>query len=673
MRNFVSRSLSALTLLLAVQITASAQSAAGSISGVVTDQNGDLIPNAVVTATNTATNQGRTVTTNGEGAYAIASLPVGTYEIKISAPGFREQTFRAIPLNVGQTVSLDGNLAVPGASIDIESMLASAPLVDTETAKVDSVIASKEIENLPLNGRNYLELALLTPGNTPAPNFDPTKSNTVLISSAGQLGRGGNVMLDGTDNNDDMVGGSLINISQDAVQEFQVTTNRFSAEFGRSGSSIINVVTKSGTNSLRGSASFFARDDALQGLPATYDRSLPAPPFDRQQYSFTLGGPIVKDKFFAFGAVEYRDQDGAVLVSRRDVPTRTIIREFFPAPSNDALLNTRFDYLPTDHDRLNFRYSFQDVKDTNSSRLDREIGSASYTQELRNRFHAFMAGWSRVFSPTIVNELNFSVNDFDNNTVPLSDQVQLTFPSILDGASFRVPQATKHTRFQISDSVTTILGNHTLKFGGDMQRINADLDLGVFRQGRIEFVQDFATFDHNNDGQINDLDLLFAVTLRSQFPDRDLVLPNVDNTHFAFFVQDNWRVRRNLTLTLGLRYQLDTNEKNNSGYGDINPLVASFYSGDRKRDLNNFAPRVGFNYSALNGKLSIHGGYGIYYDRIVLQLITLERGLDGRALPVAVRAGNALTDPNGVPIFLDQNGRFVPGAPTFSNPFTAFI
>jgi outer membrane receptor protein involved in Fe transport len=306
------------------------------------------------------------------------------------------------------------------------------------------------------------------------------------------------------------------------------------------------------------------------------------------------------------------------VVGRRDVPTRTILKEFFPAPSNDFLLNTRFDYLPTDSDRLNFRYSFEDVKDTNSSRLDREIGSASYTQELSNRFHAFMAGWSRVFSPTIVNELNFSVNDFDNNTMPLSEQVQLTFPSILDGASFRVPQATKHTRFQLSDSVTTTLGNHTLKFGGDVQRINADLDLGVFRQGRIEFVQDFATFDHNNDGQINDLDLLFAVTLRSQFPDRDLVLPNVDNTHFAFFVQDNWRVRRNLTLTLGLRYQQDTNEKNNSGYGDINPLVASFYSGDRKRDQNNFAPRVGFNYSTLNGKLSFHGGYGIYYDRIVL-------------------------------------------------------
>ena len=127
-------------------------------------------------------------------------------------------------------------------------------------------------------------------------------------------------------------------------------------------------------------------------------------------------------------------------------------------------------------------------------------------------------------NPAVVNELNFSINDFVNDTDPTSDQVQLTFPSILDGASFRVPQATDHRRYQLSDSMTAIAGNHTLKFGVDVQRMNSQIDLGVFRQGRIEFVQDFATFDHNNDGQVNDLDLLFAVTLRSQFPDRDLLL-----------------------------------------------------------------------------------------------------------------------------------------------------
>ena len=212
-----------------------------------------------------------------------------------------------------------------------------------------------------------------------------------------------------------------------------------------------------------------------------------------------------------------------------------------------------------------------------------------------------------------------------------------------------------------------------LKFGGEFQRVNSDLSLGVFRQGRIEFVQDFADFDRNNDGQINDSDLLFAVTLRSQFPNRDLNLPDVNNNYFAFFAQDDWRVNKNLTLNIGLRYEADTNVKNNSGYSNINPLVASFYRGNRQADYNNFAPRVGFNYATDSGKFSIHGGYGIYYDRVTLELITLERGLDGRALPIAVRAGNALTAPDGQPIFLDQNGRFFPFAPTVRNPFSGFI
>ncbi len=642
------------------------QSSTSGVTGTVTDPNGAVIPSVTVVARNMDPNARRTVNTNMDGFYSIPQLPSGKYEVTVSGQSFKEQVFRNILISVGQVVTVDAQLAVSGTIIELDSDWGITPLVDQQGSDVDTVIGTREIENLPLNGRNYLELALLTPGNAPAPNFDPTKANTVLISSAGQMGRGSNVMLDGTDNNDDMVGGSLINVSQDAVQEFQVTTNRFSAEYGRSGSSIINVITKSGTNSLRGGFSFFARDDALQGLPATYDRSQPAPPFDRQQYSFTLGGPIVKDKLFAFGAFEYRDQDGATLVGRRDVPTRTIVREFFQAPSRNFLLNTRFDYIPTDVDRLSFRYSFEDLKDRNASKLDRALGSASYTQELTNRFHAGSASWSHVFGPKVLNDLTISINAFDNDTNPLSDQTQLTFPSLLDGASFRVPQATKHTRYQFSNSVVWVAGNHTLKFGGDLQSVKSQIDLGVFRQGRIEFVQDFAYFDHNNDGQVNDLDLLFAVTLRSQFPDRDLVLPNVDNTHFAMFVQDTWRIKPNFTVNLGVRYQVDSNEKNIDGYDDINPLVQPFLGRERKRDLNNFAPRVGFNYSMMDGKVSLHGGYGIYYDRIVLQLITLERGLDGRALPVAVRAGNVF--------FVDPDtGQFPPFAPNSQNPFTGFI
>lgn len=650
-----------------------AQQATATLTGEVSDQNGAVIPGATVTATNKATNLSRTASTNDEGVYVISSLSVGEYNVEFKADNFKKTIYEKVILTIGQTVTSDASLAVGVTSVTLDEYFGTTPLVDTQTSKVDSVIDSKEIENLPLNGRNFLELALLVPGNAPAPNFDPTKTNTVVISSAGQLGRGGNVMIDGTDNNDDVVGGSLINISQDAVQEFQIATNRFSAEYGRSASSVINVVTKSGTNSVRGSVSFFERDKSLQGLPATFDRSNPTAPFDRQQYSFTLGAPIVKDKLFAFGAFEYRNQDGAALVGIRDVPNRRITRGFAIAPLDDALFNSRVDYNANNKNNFNFRYSFEDVNATDSSKLDRALGSASYLQNLQNRFHSFQSAWTNILSSNAVNNFSFSVNDFDNTTNPTQQGIQFTFPNILDGSSFRVPQGTKQNRLQFADTFSVFAGNHLLKFGGEFQRVNSDLSLGVFRQGRIEFVQDFADFDRNNDGQINDNDLLFAVTLRSQFPDRDLNLPDVNNNYFAFFAQDDWRVNKNLTLNLGLRYEADTNVKNNSGYSTINPLVASFYRGNRQTDYNNFAPRLGFNYATDSGKFSIHGGYGIYYDRVTLELITLERGLDGRALPIAVRAGNALTAPDGQPIFLDQNGRFFPFAPTVRNPFSGFI
>jgi hypothetical protein len=651
------------------------QSGAATLSGRVTDPNGAVIIGVKITVTQQATGAKRETVTNQEGVYTVTNLSPGDYEVKMQASGFKTKLSQSpVSLQVGQVFILDAQLNVGDAQETIVDLIAEAPLVDTFSATVDGYIQSRQIESLPLNGRNYLELALLIPGNTPAPNFDPTKTGSVIISSAGQLGRGGNITIDGTDNNDDAVGGPLINISQDAVAEFRIATNRFSAELGRSASSVINVVTKSGANDLHGSFSFFERDRRLQGLPATFDRSNQKPPFDRQQYAATLGGPIKKDHAWLFGAFEYRNQDGAVLVGERDVAARQIRRGFAPAPLNDLLGLVRADWRPSYHNQFNFRYAIERLDDTGATKLDRAIGSASQRQKLNNDHQAFLANWTRVFSPTIVNEFNFSVNNFSNTTNPLTTGPQLTFPSILDGVSFRIPQGTKVNRLQFSDALSVVRGQHTLKFGGEAQRVDALFDLGVFQQGRIEFVQDFAQADFNGDGRVDDNDLLFAVTLRSSKPDQGLLLPDDDNNHFAFFAQDDWRLSKNLTLNLGLRYELDTNVNNNSWYENRNPIVQSFYRGDRKRDTNNFAPRVGFNWVTNDDKTSVHGGYGIYYDRVTLEIMSLERGLDGRALAIEVRAGNALSDPTGMPIFINPaTGRFQPFAPTLSNPFTGFI
>jgi hypothetical protein len=641
------------------------QPATANLNGRVVDSQGAVIARVNVLATQKATGIRRETTSNEEGLFALTNLPPGEYEVKVSASGFAAKTYQAVTLQVGQSVTLDIALDVGAITAD-DFTSAGVNLINRNSAVVDGVITRRAIEGLPLNGRNFLELALLIPGNSPAPNFDPTKTNTVLISSAGQLGRGGSVTIDGADNNDDVVGGSLQNISQEAVQEFQIATNRFSAEIGRSGSSVINIVTKTGTNELHGSASFYFRDRRLQGLPATFDRSNPEPPFDRQQYAFALGGPIKRDKLWWFGSFEYRNQDGAVLVGERDPASRTIRRGFALAPLNDLLATARGDWRLSDQDQFSFRYSIEREDDVAASTLIRAIGSASQRQAGRNRYQSFLTNWTRLISSRTVNSFSFSVNNFINRIQPLTPGPQLTFPSLQDGASFRVPQQTRQNRLQFSDTFSLVRGAHTLRVGGELQRIDADFNLGVFQEGRIELVQDFPDFDHNGDGSVDDDDLLFAVTLRSATPDRALIIPDADNNYFAFFIQDDWRVSKQLTLNAGLRYELDTDVKNVSRSDDLNPLILPFLGGKRTRDKNNFGPRVGFNWSTSDARTSIHGGYGIYYDRVTLEIQSLERGLDGRALALEVRAGNLL--------FLDPDtGMFPPFAPTISNPFTGFI
>ncbi|HEX6182293.1 MAG TPA: TonB-dependent receptor [Pyrinomonadaceae bacterium] len=660
------------------QVAGRQLAASATLRGVVTDPNGAAIVGAQVTAVHAGTGTTREGQTDDEGLYTFPNLPPGAYNVRVSAKGFAEGT-KGVMLPVGQTASADISLGVAPVTEEVclDCGVDLTPLVDTASSKVDRVIGAREIASLPLNGRNFLELALLAPGNAPAPNFDPTKTNTVVISTAGQVGRGSSVTVDGADTNDDMVGGAVQNISQDAVQEFQMATNRFDARLGRTGSGVANVITKSGSNEFHGSASAYFRGSLFQGLPATFDRtSGEEPPFDREQYSFTLGGPVKRDHAWFFGAFEYRNQDGAVLVGARDTARRVITRSFADAPLNDLLTTERLDWQATDRDRFSFRHSAQREDDVAASTLIRSIGSASQRQVSVNRAHSLLANYTHVISPRDLNEFKFSYSTFFNRTAPVAPGPQLTFPSIQDGASFRVPQQTRQKRFQLGDALSMVRGTHSLTVGGEFQHVRSDLRLDVFQQGRVELIEDFPDFDRNGDGRTDDNDLLFAVTLRSGFPDRPLLLPDANSNHFAAFAQDDWKVTPDLTLNLGLRYELDTDVKNVSRYPEgINPLVLPFLRGERRADRNNFAPRAGFNWSPDNGDTSINGGYGVYYDRVTLEIQTLERGLDGRALPVEVRAGNVFffPPPPNPCLFDPVCGRFPPPAPTLANPFTGFV
>ena len=662
------------TLVVFFPIALSAQQlGTASISGTVTDPSGSAVPGAVVTLINIAQGTTRTFTTQHDGVFSFSTLAAAHYRLSVAQiAGFAafEQT---VTLYVGQNQSVPVHLQVAGKQTHVLVRGDTEEGVNTTTSVVGGVINARQIDTLPLNGRNYLELALLVPGNAPAPNFDPTKENTFLVSSAGQVGRGGNVTIDGADNNDDVVGGSLVNIPEDAVQEFQIATNRFSAESGRSGSSVINVVTKQGTNTLHGGVSMYERDRVLQALPATYDPSVGAtPPFHRQQYAGDIGGPLRRDKAWWFVAMEDRQQLGADLVGVRDTTNKTINETFASAPLHDFLTTERLDWQVRQNDRIDFRESLELEDDLSQSELDRALGTAAYRQISNNHLQGLVADWVHIFTPSLINHASFADNNFANAIFPTSTAPQITYPDLDDGATYRVPQETQQFRLQGDDTVTWVHGNHTLSFGGELQWVDAYFYLGVFQQGNIQAVEDFPDFDRNGDGKVNDNDLLFAVALRSSTPDRPLVLPENGNYHLAGFAQDDWKALPNLTLNLGLRWEMDTNANNLSWYPDRNPIVDSFYQGTRHRDYDNWGPRVGWNY-AFNPHLSVHGGYGIYYDRIVLEVMSLEKGLDGHALALNVTAGNAVTDQNGNPIYLNPNGTFKPGAPELlSSPFSGF-
>jgi outer membrane receptor protein involved in Fe transport len=636
------------------------------LNGDVTDPSGAVVSGASVTAQNLATGVKRTVSTTKAGLFVINNLSPGEYEVQVKASGFGTAASR-LRLEVGQQANLPFHLKVTATETFVIDDTNAIDLVDTVSSVVDGVVNIHEIENLPLNGRNFAELSLLMPGNSPAPNFDPTKTNTVLISSAGQLGRGSNVTIDGADNNDDAVGGMLLNVPEDAVQEFQIATNRYSAESGRSGSSVVNVVTKAGTNTLHGSAAFYERDASLQAEPNLFGASIPGanPPFHRQQYAGSLGGPLVKEKAWWFGAFEYRNALDGIPVGTRDPAAQTITKSFARAPLTDTLGTTRGDWHISPNDSLSLHYSIERQDAVASSAANTSLGSPSERQDAKNNFQAFVSSWTHLFGPALVNKFSFSVNNFINDTNPVGSGPQLDFPSLTDGASFRMPQQTTQNRLQWDDGVDWVKGRHNFRFGGQFQRLDDEFFLGVFQAGRIVFVQDFADFDHNGDGVTNDQDLLFAVTIQSEFPTRPLVLPNSDNNHIAWYVQDDWHLHPQFTLNLGLRYELDTDLNNLGRYDQVNPILQPFLQGTRHKDKNNFGPRIGFNWATRGRQFSVHGGYGIYYDRITLEVQSLERGLDGRALPIDVRLGSVN--------YLDNTGHFVPGAPTFSDPFIGMV
>ncbi len=705
-RQLVGRVVAVVFLVAATMLTIQAQAPTGTINGIVTDPHQAVVTGAHVSATERGTGATRETVSNGNGVYSIPNLPIGVYDVRITASGFAVSEFQGVQLQAGRASTLDAELKLAEIGQVVNVTDASSTLEQTQSM-IQGQITSAAIENIPLNGRNFLELAYLVPGNRPAPNFDPTKTNTLEVSSAGSVGRGGNITVDGGENNDEVVGGTLSNFPQDSIQEFQIATAQFTAEAGRSGTSIINIVTKSGTNQYHGSLFDYERNGHLQALPYTFDRALTPPPFNREQFGGSVGGPFKKNKAWWFASAEYRDQNASIQTGTRQYGANpsedVILNTFAAAPLREALVSTRVDYQLNPSNTFMARYSFDRSHDTNqaSAATVTPLLTETERQNSLNRFNSVVGGWTKTFSSSQVNNLIFHYDTFLNlipefpnsspstNPAGLAPTNELIYPDIADGVNFNVPQSTHLNRYQLGDTFTWALGKHTLHFGGEYQYAKAFGEINVFGSGSVMLTSDFGFADLNGDGVVNDLDIPIAVSIQSAAPIQPVPIPNIINSYIALFAQDDWRVTRNLTLNLGLRWDYDTDATGTSPpYGPCPNLtseptvpctwVAGVIDIAHHPDRKNFGPRIGFAYDPFgHGKTVIRGGFGIYYDRIVFEVPGYQRVQNDRALTINEYAGSTCSFPGdpGPPdlntcFFGIPGTTFTPGSPTLANPFS---
>ena len=356
----------------------------------------------------------------------------------------------------------------------------------------------------------------------------------------------------------------------------------------------------------------------------------------------------------------------------RDFDTDKILNTSAPAPLRDALVSSRFDDQLTSHNALMVRYSFNRSTNVRPRRPRSGPCIARRTAEFAKPVQFASGGLTTTLSSTQVNSLSFHFDPFLNNIPvfpnsasttdpPLGLTNELLFPDLADGENFNLPQATHLNRYQVRDGYSWSIGKHQLRIGGEFQQYNAHGLINPFGSGSVILTSDFGFQDLNGDGVVNDLDIPIAVSIKSEAPVVPVPIPNVGDTYVASYFQDDWRVTPKLTLNLGLRWEYDSDlTGTDSDSGPCSSLtqepthpcvwVANVIDLKHSPDKKDFGPRVGFAYDPFgHGKTVIRGGYGIYYDRIILEVMGEQRVQDDRQLTVQQFAGSTCTLPGGPP------------------------
>jgi Carboxypeptidase regulatory-like domain/TonB dependent receptor len=652
--------------------SALAQSTA-TVQGTVTDAKGAVLPNATVVVRNRNTATERTTQTDSDGNYQVAALPVGVYQIEVKVQGFKTQVADQVTLEVAKTVVQNFQMDVGALS---EQVLVSSdvPVIETTTTSVGTVINQRTVQEIPLNGRHFVDLGLLIPGSvTPPQNGFLTAplrgQGSFAINTAGNREDTVNFMINGVNLNDMVQNQITFQPSINTVQEFKADNSTFSAEYGRNSGAIVNIATRSGANDYHGELFEYLRNDFFDARNF-FERTTDPAPFKRNQFGFNLGGPLSlphfgqggpglgyqgKNKTFWFFSYEGLRQRQGLTISGVTVPTLAqraavtdpVIKQLLPlipvpnvgtngfAGSATAPVNIDQGTLDVQHnlgvnDRLHGYYALQ--RDERGEPTLQGNSVPGFGDTRRSRRQIFTLNETHTFGSSVVNEARFGFNRIHISFTPNAQLNPLDFgikngvtepiglPQMAVGGSglnfggpAGFPQGRSDTTYVFSDTLSYLRGNHSFRFGGEWRRFynnNTAKDTGNFA---------FANMAAFLAGTAN----TFTVTLGD-------VSSAIAQGALGFFVQDNYKIRSNLTLELGFRYDwlmspterydrfVDFVPETNS-LVQVNHGVAPVYH----TNAQNLQPRIGFAWDPFkDGKTSVRGAYAILADQPVTNLVT---------------------------------------------------
>jgi hypothetical protein len=663
-----------LVLLLAtLSSVAVGQHIRGAVDGTVNDPNGALVQGASITLHNVATGVDTTAITDDRGRFNFQNLEAGIYTVTVEKTGFRRSVTKDVVVKVGSVTPVIINLELGDAKETVEVVATSGDAaVDTSRPTVDGVVTPRQIENLPLNGRNFLDLAQQEPGVQvrDGGDFDPTKNQMVGVSMGGRSGRSTRIQVDGVDITDETVGTTTTNLSNETIQEFQVSRSTLDASTDLTSSGAINIVTRSGSNEFHGAGFGFFRDESY-AADLRLDKTKPTtskPSFDRQILGGRAGGYLVKNKFFWHAEFENNNQDGQQFTSVTNFPQFT---QAFAVPLDERLAGGRIDWKISD--RLSSFYRFNHNRNfgvTGFGAIDLSaFGNLNNTNTHVAGLDFVTSRWTHSGRFSYLNFNNFIVDantaagtpeTLDPSGGPILVRVRNGVQDI--GPDLLAPQQTFQDNTQAKYDGSLSTGSHTFRFGFSYNHIEEAVFADFFGLApRIRgTLSSSGTAFANAHGGAGDplnfqLDQIVLGNGQGAFSERPaLGFPNggTTNHRIGVYFTDAWKLKRNFTLTLGLRYDYDSALADSdlvrtAKLAEFNPVLGGFIN----NDTNNFAPQVGFAWDIKgNGKTVIRGGGGIYYDSNIINNILFDRVLNlppgfGNDTPVLTRGAPLLLNP----------------------------